>query len=76
MQSSGSLPWEAALGSPPDGLSDTEMRSLTGNAMHLAALGSVLLFALCSLQKFEDCSPMLYRHMNSVLEESESEDIQ
>ena len=62
-----SVPWEATLGCPPEGFSESELRSMTGNAMHLAVVGAVCLFALCSMERLLD-GPMRFRHMHSLLE--------
>ena len=62
-----SVPWEATLGCPPEGFSESELRSMTGNAMHLAVVGAVCLFALCSMERLLD-GPMRFRHMHYLLE--------
>jgi hypothetical protein len=60
------LPWASALGTPPAGVSDSELRSLTGNAMHCGVLGSIVLYALCSIEVANE--QMRFRHMRSLLE--------
>ena len=62
------LPWENELGCPPRGVSDIEVKSLTGNAMHLAVIGAVCLFALCSYERHSGAGPMRFRHMTSLLD--------
>ena len=41
------VPWKPQL----EDLTDAEMKSLAGNAMHLGVVGAVQLFALCSYQR-------------------------
>ena len=55
-------------GPVPQALSETELRSLTGNAMHLAVVGVVIAFATCSLQQ-SPAEGLSSWHMSSLLVE-------
>lgn len=66
------LPWADSLGCPPEGVSEGELRSLAGNAMHLGVLGAVVLYALSTIQISD--GPMRFHRMASLLEMPTMED--
>lgn len=66
------VPCAAIVQSPAGGISEAEIRSLSGNAMHLGVLGAVFLYTLCAVELIEE--PMRFHRMRSLLELPVSED--
>ena len=60
------LPWSEKLGADwPRSVSASELRSLTGNAMHMAVVGAVIGFTLASAQRVS--RTCMFRSMCSAL---------
>jgi hypothetical protein len=72
MNMGASLPWADALGDLPN-VSDSEIRSLTGNAMHMAVVGAVIGFAVASSQRIRKVDLAFHRMESSLLARSGDE---